>query len=67
MHEPTARYKPEDQDCAAVVVTPCFDVCICEEEDGENDGDNVPAREDEPKGPLYSVICVITHPTIKRT
>lgn len=36
----------KDEDGAAMVITPRLDICIGQEEDGEDDGNHIPAGED---------------------
>ena len=38
---------PEDENAPAMVVAPGFNVGIREKEDGKNDNDNIPSREDQ--------------------
>ena len=46
-------YKPQDKDTAAVIVAFCFDVCVCHKEDGENDSDDIPTRENQAKMEIH--------------
>lgn len=41
------RHVREDQSAASVIVAAGFDIGISQQEDGEDDGDNIPLRENQ--------------------
>ncbi len=38
----------EYQNTTSMIIAPCFDVGVSQQEDCQDDGDDVPARKDEP-------------------
>lgn len=46
---------PENQDTSTVIVTLGFDVGVSHQEHRQDDGDNIPAREDQSRTGLVSI------------
>lgn len=49
-------YEPQDKNTPAVVIAFSFDVCVSQEEDREDDGDDVPAGENQAIGGIASQV-----------